>query len=370
MSLRWSEERYLRWYTRKTPNWVLGPWQARAVLGPVMRELDRAGVLDLGEHGLAGLAAMVALPLDVVEIGMAWWLKCGTFEFDGRFLVMPNFLEAQESTASDSKRSREKRERARDLARVRAPDTKRDGGDTTPLKAPSDTTPDQTQHGGPDDTKRVGSDTKRDDRSRGVSEVTRSDTPCCAVPSLPSRAEPQREPAAPLTLTGEPQSASSVSSDLEQVFEHWASRQAALTGVPITRLKLTKERKGKVEARLRVDGYSAADLKKAIDGCFDTPHNRNGHYTDLELICRDAQHVDRYMQGPPAEDRRERERWLRAGAPQRALPSGHPAEWKSGEVERKADLIDDDDPPLSPQDAQPHLATALAAVGQASGGTR
>lgn len=116
--MRWEDERYVRLYTRDSASWVLGPWEARAVLGPVLRKLDRAGTVDLGSDGLEGLAALVAMPLAVVEAGMAWWLKRGTFELvAGGHLVMGKFLEAQEAPASDAKRAREARERARDRAR-------------------------------------------------------------------------------------------------------------------------------------------------------------------------------------------------------------------------------------------------------------
>ena len=117
MSMEWSDERYIRVYTRDNPSWVLGPWQARAVLAPVMRKLDRAGTIDLGTDGMEALAVLIGFPLDVVEAGMAWWVKRGTFEVNGGVLVMPNFMPAQEASASDAQRQRECRARKRDEAR-------------------------------------------------------------------------------------------------------------------------------------------------------------------------------------------------------------------------------------------------------------
>jgi len=150
-----------------------------------MRELDRAGVLDMGEHGIMGLAALVALPLDVVEVGMAWWVKCGTFEVagDGQ-LVMPNFLDAQEAVKSDAQRAREHRERARD--RVRS-----GGAIVTGRDAPV-TNRDEAV------TKSDGPVTDRHAPSRAV-------TPNRTVPCLPCRTEPAEpaEPSLPLTLTPE-----------------------------------------------------------------------------------------------------------------------------------------------------------------------
>ena len=58
-------------------------------------------------------------------------------------------------------------------------------------------------------------------------------------------------------------------------------------------MKLTKERRGKIQARL-AEGATVEELKQAVDGCFATPWNVEGRFTDIELICRNAGKVDRY----------------------------------------------------------------------------
>jgi hypothetical protein len=92
-------------------------------------------------------------------------------------------------------------------------------------------------------------------------------------------------------------------SEVSAVFDHWTEKQSALTGASRASLKLTKEREKAVKARLR-GGKTVDDLKRAVDGCFEIPHNRNGHYTDLELICRTDGHVERYAAGPPRTNHR------------------------------------------------------------------
>jgi hypothetical protein len=55
------------------------------------------------------------------------------------------------------------------------------------------------------------------------------------------------------------------------------------------------------------EGYTVEQLKLAVDGCARTPHNmgendQRQRYDDLELICRDGAHVERFMRnatGPP-----------------------------------------------------------------------
>lgn len=69
---------------------------------------------------------------------------------------------------------------------------------------------------------------------------------------------------------------------------------------------LDTKREKAITARLR-DGYSVDDLILAVKGCKLTPHNmgkndRNQVYDDIELICRDAAHVDRFIRNASAEN--------------------------------------------------------------------
>ena len=78
------------------------------------------------------------------------------------------------------------------------------------------------------------------------------------------------------------------------VFAHWKATMG-LNGHTV----FSSKRRKAVRARLR-EGYSADALKQAVDGCKVTPFNmgendRGEKFCDLELICRDAQHVDRFI---------------------------------------------------------------------------
>lgn len=69
---------------------------------------------------------------------------------------------------------------------------------------------------------------------------------------------------------------------------------------------LDAKREKAITARLR-DGYSPEDLILAVKGCKLTPHNmgkndRNQVYDDIELICRDAAHVDRFIRNAAASN--------------------------------------------------------------------
>lgn len=78
-----------------------------------------------------------------------------------------------------------------------------------------------------------------------------------------------------------------------EVFEYWKST------LNHERAKMDKKREQKIKDRLN-DGYSVEDLIDAIDGCKLSPHHQgaNEHgvkYDDIELICRDASRVDKFI---------------------------------------------------------------------------
>jgi len=86
---------------------------------------------------------------------------------------------------------------------------------------------------------------------------------------------------------------SGYSDEVIEVFDYWQGRRCEL---PHTRLaQPTSRRLSKVQARLK-EGYPVEDLKRAVDGCLSNPFNVEGGFYDLELICRDDQHVTQYMQ--------------------------------------------------------------------------
>jgi hypothetical protein len=79
------------------------------------------------------------------------------------------------------------------------------------------------------------------------------------------------------------------------VFRYWVERM----GKSASHTLFTDERVVKVRERL-LQGYTVDVLRKAIDGCALSPHHqgKNGTqtvYDDLELICRDGAHVERFV---------------------------------------------------------------------------
>ena len=83
--------------------------------------------------------------------------------------------------------------------------------------------------------------------------------------------------------------------EIQNVFEHW-KKVMNKRGTVI----LDSKRKSAIRGRL-TDGYTQDQLCKAVTGCSMTNHNMGRTatnktlYNDLTLICRDAEHVDRFM---------------------------------------------------------------------------
>lgn len=111
--MRWSDERWIKVYTRDTGDWLALGWEAQALFLLALRKADAAGVVRTGKMRSRGLAGMTGVPLDVVERAAPLLLEDGCLrESDGGYII-PNFMAAQEARTSDAQRKREQRERDR-----------------------------------------------------------------------------------------------------------------------------------------------------------------------------------------------------------------------------------------------------------------
>ena len=88
------------------------------------------------------------------------------------------------------------------------------------------------------------------------------------------------------------------SAPIHEVFDFWAERRAKVTGGSSKALKLSSGRAAKIKGRLG-EGYTVEQLKRAVIGIFSNKFNIDGGHTDIELVCRDAAHVDRYIECAP-----------------------------------------------------------------------
>ena len=89
------------------------------------------------------------------------------------------------------------------------------------------------------------------------------------------------------------------------VFKYWANTRHHALGLNGQGPKQvpTARRLSKIKARL-AEGYTVDQLKAAIDGVLASDYHLKGGYTDIELICRDQSHVERYMLRAPQRGER------------------------------------------------------------------
>lgn len=78
------------------------------------------------------------------------------------------------------------------------------------------------------------------------------------------------------------------------VFIYWQDRMVK------PRARLDAKREKNIRERLN-DGYTVRDLMDAVDGCRQSAWHQgrnpgNKIYNDIELICRDAKHVDDFIE--------------------------------------------------------------------------
>jgi hypothetical protein len=87
-----------------------------------------------------------------------------------------------------------------------------------------------------------------------------------------------------------------------RIFGYWEEKRAETLGIERrVPMKATDKRLGKIRARMG-EGYGEDDLKRAVDGCMGSDFNVKGGHVDIELICRDQSHVERYMGMAPRDE--------------------------------------------------------------------
>lgn len=108
----YSDEAYVRLYTRDTTNWRRMGWDGQNVCMQLLRKVDRAGALELsGLEPWEAVKLAINGPEDAVRRGVETLLDLGTLVVVGDLLVFPNHIEAQTAVRSDKLRQKESRER-------------------------------------------------------------------------------------------------------------------------------------------------------------------------------------------------------------------------------------------------------------------
>lgn len=120
-----SDESYVRLYTRKTLTWKLLGWEGRAVMHAMLGEFDAAGIFEIRGDAAACVATVTDLPIDLARTGLERLLATETWVLGERAITWPSYEEAQNCSRSDRLRQRESRKRRTERAAGHV--TKRDG---------------------------------------------------------------------------------------------------------------------------------------------------------------------------------------------------------------------------------------------------
>jgi DNA-binding transcriptional MerR regulator len=117
--------------------------------------------------------------------------------------------------------------------------------------------------------------------------------------SRPSRIETESETEEHQQKTDErnpaPAGAAPSRSDVLAVFDYWRERLHP-SAKP---LKRASKRYSRIRARLD-EGFTVDQVKRAIEGCAGSPFHRENNHTDIELICRNAEKLERFIAMAPA----------------------------------------------------------------------
>lgn len=115
---RWEDEHYVRVYTRDTLTWKRWRWETRTTFLHLMRKVDRAGLLDIGNDNPAeALSLLLDLPIEITQIAIPQLTERETVEIRNGVLIIPNYHPAQHAKSSDKQRKQEERARAAASAR-------------------------------------------------------------------------------------------------------------------------------------------------------------------------------------------------------------------------------------------------------------
>jgi hypothetical protein len=276
----WANESYVRLYTRDTTDWLSLSFEAKALFCLLLRKVDRAGVLPLGKAGPRG--AIVAIGHSdlwpKLEPALNELAADGCVTMSLTHLVIPNFLQAQETQMSDKERKRKSRELRRNQAlhtheretNENQKTNKNDGGVSHAV------TPSHTE-------------------SHAVtlyssvldsSLLCSKETPKAPLPQPTAEVPPAQPASVPERKAKAPRAKADATEDELRLFVHWQSK------CDHPNSKLDAKRLGKIRGALKSHGMDACF--RAIEGVASSAWHRENAQDDIELILRDASHIEKY----------------------------------------------------------------------------
>jgi hypothetical protein len=104
MAIDWSNEDFSRLYKRETDDDLMLSWEAEAVWHKFLKKCDKSGYLAT-RRGVQGLAALLRIPLDVVERVLRELLEDGRLRsVPPNGFIAPNYVDANYTARSGNAR--------------------------------------------------------------------------------------------------------------------------------------------------------------------------------------------------------------------------------------------------------------------------
>lgn len=117
--MNWCDEKYVKLYTRDTLTWLSLSWEARALLALLLRKVDGAGLMEVGNLEAAhAVALQLVMPTDVVRRALTELVAIGTVTEVRGGILIANFVEAQEATKTEARKKKDQRQRVADQRRL------------------------------------------------------------------------------------------------------------------------------------------------------------------------------------------------------------------------------------------------------------
>ena len=270
----WSNERYVRIYTRDTLTWKILKWEGQTVLMHLSRRLDRAGVVDIGEVSpVDAVVALTDLPFELVEVGLKRCLEREVFVLDGDRILMPNYIEAQEAEASNAERQR----RYRALRKALRGNESNASGNKS-LRDSNETLPD------------------RNERNGGSNGSNGSSNSVPSVPSVPKDIcpppwEDESRSVGPKIVEG-----IKVATNVKRkprpeeraLWEFWRKTMSKSDAHVLDNKRLLAMARS-------LANHTLVEMQKVVLGCRNSKYHMGENdsqtkYNDIELICRDEKH--------------------------------------------------------------------------------
>lgn len=110
MAIDWASDHFVRLFTRDTEDDLMLSWEARAVWHELLRKFDKQGRLA-NRRGARGIAALIRVPVEVVERALPELLEDGRLVAVGEGYEAPNYQDANYTPRSTAARKEYSRRR-------------------------------------------------------------------------------------------------------------------------------------------------------------------------------------------------------------------------------------------------------------------